>query len=269
MKLSTSILLCFSLLLLLLLGFLCHANASITNWPSAQYLMVDQHGSIVPEGYAAGLTEIAQAEAQSSANAAAAQAVTDATEAASNVVNQIVAALTGSIGFGYVTGYTVSFAGAAEVSTNASAQIVYLQFGAGGSSNILGTAHTGHYIWHAYSEAMNATPAIKYRSNLNATSTWEFAEYQSTAEFSDTTVNGTLYETVYRSTVWMPTAYDTAFFMAFCEILGGGVVGGLFDVIDGFSINGAVGYTGQIASDGYVWTYQCGALMSVTNEVTQ
>jgi len=255
----------------LLIGTMCAhtAYASITNWPAAQYLMVDQNGRIVPEGYAAGLTEIAQAEAQAAAAQAAARAVRDSTAAASNVVNDIVSVLTGSIGFGYVTGHTVSIGGVVEVSTNASAQIVYCEFGAGGSTNIGEVAHTGHYIWHAYSEQMNTMPAIKYRTNLEATNSWEFAEFQSTAEYTSETVNGVLYETVYRSTVYLPSALDSAFFLAFCEIAGGGSAGGYFRVESGFSIGGKVGFTGTVEREGLYWTYQCGALMSVTNEVPE
>lgn len=255
----------------LLIGTMCAhtAYASITNWPAAQYLMVDQNGRIVPEGYAAGLTEIAQAEAQAAAAQAAARAVADAAASASNTVDQIVDVLTGAMGFGYVVGHTVSIAGVVQVSTNASAQIVGCEFGAVASTNIGGTAHTGHHIWHAYSEPMNATPAIKYRTNLDATNTWEFAEYQSTAEHTDTTVGGTFYETVYRSTVYLPSTLDSAFFLAFCEIVGGGSGGGLFTVESGFSIGGKVGFTGTVQRGGLYWTYQCGALMSVTNEAPQ
>lgn len=254
------------------LGALCWATtarASVTNWPAYQYLMVDQNGMISPAGYAAGLTEIAQFEAQAASVAQATALQADATAAASNVVDAVVAALTGAYGFCYVTGYTVSFSGAVQVSTNASAQIALLQFGVAGSTNILGVAHTGHYLWHVYSEAMNATPAIKYHTNLNATNAWQVAEYQSTTSFNNTTVNGTLYETIYRSTVWMPSAYDSAFFMAFCEILGGGVAGGMFDIQTGFSIGGKVGFTGDVVENGYRKTFQCGALMSITNEVAQ
>lgn len=258
MKTAVATVILFVLFILLALGSLFRAAAE--GYP--QFLMVDQHGNIQPSGYAAGLTEIAAAEAQTAAAQAAAIAVQDATASASDVVDRVVSALTGAIGFGYVTGYTVSFAGAVEVSTNASAQIVYCQFGAAGSTNIESAAYTGHYIWHAYSEAMNAEPAIKYKTNLDATNSWEFAEYQSTAEFNNTTVNGILYETVYRSTVWLPASLDSAFFLAFCEVIGGGTAGSAFDVIEGFSINGKVGYTGQITRDGYVWTYKCGALMS-------
>lgn len=266
MRLLQTVFILLLLLCGLLLGALCSAHAQP---PAPQaYLMVDQHGNIVPEGYAAGLSEIAQTEAQAAAAQAAAQAVADATAAASNVVDDIVTVLTGSIGFGYVTGHTVGVGGVVEVSTNATAQIVYCQFGAGGASNILGTAHTGHYIWHAYSETMNTLPAIKYRTNLEATNAWEFCEYQSTAEFTSHTVNGVLYETVYRSTVWLPSSMDSAFFIAFCEIIGGGSAGGLFTVENGFSIGGKVGFTGTVQCDGLWWTYQAGALMSVTNGVT-
>lgn len=259
----------FFALVLMLVGFSIRAAGAITNWPSAQYLMVDQYGTIQPPGYAAGLTEIAQTEAQAAAAQASALAVGEATAAASNVVNDIVSVLTGSIGFGYVTGHTVGIGGVVQVSTNATAQIVLCQFGSAGSTNISGTAYTGHYIWHAYSETMNSLPAIKYRTNLNATNNWEFAEYQSTAEYLNETVNGTLYETVYRSTVWLPSSLDRAFFLAFCEIYGGGSAGGLFRVENGFSIGGKAGITATVQREGLYWIYKCGALMSVTNEVPQ
>lgn len=269
MKTIAATLFCFFLLALFMIGFSIRASAAVTNWPSAQYLMVDQFGSIQPPGYAAGLTEIAQAEASAASAIAAAQAVADATAAASNTVNEIVSVLTGSIGFGYVVGHTVGIGGVVQVSTNATAQIVFCQFGAGGSTNISGTAYTGHYIWHVYSETMNSLPVIKYRTNLDATNTWEFAEFQSTAEYTQTTVNGVEYATVYRSTVWLPSSLDSAFFLAFCEIIGGGSAGGMFRVENGFSIGGKVGLTGTVQRDGLWWTYQCGALMSVTNEVPQ
>lgn len=258
-----------TILLLLLLPLA--ALAVSTNWPPLPqaYLMVDQHGKIVPEGYAAGLSEIAQNEAQAAAVAAAAQAVRDATASASNTVDDIVGVLTGAIGFGYVTGHTVSIGGVVEVSTNATAQIVFVEFGVAGSTNISEVAHTGHYIWHVYSEQMNSMPAIKYGTNLEEKNEWEFVEYQSTSEFTSHTVNGVEYEKVYRSTVYLPSALDSAFFLAFCEIMGGGSAGGMFRVENGFSIGGKTGFTGTVEREGLWWTYQCGALMSVTNEVPQ
>ena len=261
----------FSYLLFLsfVIGCFCYVYADSPPLPTNQYLMVDQHGNIRPEGYAAGLTEIAQAEAAAVAAQSAAQAVAESTKAASNVVNDIVQVLTGSVGFGYVTGYTVGIGGVVEVSTNATAQIVYCQFGQGGTTNIGGIAQTGHYIWHAYSEQMNTVPAIKYKTTLEDDEDWEFAEYQSTAEYSNQTVNGTLYETVYRSTVYLPSTLDSSFFLAFCEIYGGGSGGGMFQIENGFSIGGKTGFSGTVFNEGLWWTYKCGALMSVTNEVSQ
>lgn len=245
------------------------ASFAVAQPPVPQaYLMVDQHGNIVPEGYAAGLTEIAQNEAQAAAVAAAAQAVRDATASASNTVDDIVGVLTGAIGFGYVTGHTVSIGGVVEVSTNATAQIVFVEFGKI-ATNINAVAHTGHYIWHAYSEQMNSMPAIKYGTNLEEKNEWEFVEYQSTSEFTSHTVNGVEYEKVYRSTVYLPSTLDSAFFLAFCEIMGGGSAGGMFRVENGFSIGGKTGFTGTVEREGLWWTYQCGALMSVTNEVSE
>lgn len=253
-------------------GLMCwatSARASETNWPSAQLLMVDQNGNIVPSGYTAGLTEIAAAEANAEATRQSAELVDQTTAAASNVVNDVVAALTGAYGFAYVTGHTVSFSGAVEVSTNASSHIVFCQFGTAGTMTTNAVQHTGHYIWHVYSEDMNTMPAIKYKRNLNGTNGWEFAAYQSTAEYTSNTVNGVTYNTIYRSTVWLPSVYDSSFFMAFCEIAGGGQAGGKLDVYEGLSVNGKVGITGDVIRNGLKFSYQTGLLMSVTNEVPQ
>ena len=267
-KLCVSVIGLAAIFVFFLLGLLMSANAAQLDWPAyGQFLMVDQHGNIQPSGYTAGLSEIAAAEAQAAAAQQAAQAVAESTSAASNVVDQIVSVLTGAIGFGYVQGHVVSFSGAVEVFTNAAAQLVLIQPGAAGNITTNGIAHTGHYVWHAYSEAMNSMPAIKYKTNLDATNAWQFVQYQSTSEYNNTTVNGVLYETIYRSTVWLPSSLNSAFFLAFCEISGGGQAGGYFDVVSGFSINGKKGFTGDQVRNGYVWHYECGALMSVTNEV--
>lgn len=255
----------FALLALLLLGSLMRANAE----PSVQYLMADQYGRITPEGYAAGLSDIAAAEAAAESTRQAAELSAETAAIASNIVDEVVKALTGAIGFGYVSGHTVSFAGSVNISTGAAARIVYCQFGAAGTAFTNGTLHSGHYVWHVYTETLNAMPAIKYKIELNATNAWEDVEYQTTQQYSDTTVNGVNYSTVYRSTVWMPSSLDGAFFLAFCETYGGGQAGGLFDVIDGFTIGGKRGFSGVRVRDGLAWTYECGALMSVTNEASQ
>ncbi|MCK9327432.1 MAG: hypothetical protein M0P69_18210 [Bacteroidales bacterium] len=247
------------------------ATAAETNLnnSAAQYLMADQHGKIIPQGYAAGLQEIAATEAQAAATATAAQLVTETTAAASNVVADVVSALTGAYGFAYVTGHTVSFSGAVQVSTNVSAQIIHMELGAGGNMTTNAIAHSGHYVWHVYSEAMNTMPAIKYKRELDGTNAWEFVAFQSTAEFTDTIVDGITYPVVYRSTVWLPSIYDQAFFMAFCEIKGGGQAGALLDIEGGLSVGGKVGFSGQITRNGKIYTYITGLLMGVEDDEVQ
>lgn len=230
----------------------------------AQYLMVDQNGRFVPEGYAAGLSDIARAEAEAAAVAQAAIAVGQAANAASGVVDQVVGVLVGGVGFGYVQGYTVSVGGVLQVSTNASASIVYARF-CQGVTNIGGVVHSEHHIYHVYSEPMNAMPAIKYRETLEG-GEWQFVEFQQTEELRGETVNGRLYDVVYRSRVYLPAAYDSAFFLAFCEIVGGGGESGVFQVEGGFAIGGKEGFSGEVVREGRRWRYQCGALMEVLDE---
>jgi len=244
--------------------------ARASEYSSAQFLMVDQHGNIMPPGFAAGLDDIARESAKAEANRQAAELYASTTAAASNIVAEVVAALTGAYGFAYVTGHTVSLsAGSVEISTNATVSIVYCQFGDGGTLTTNGVPYTGHYIWHVFSEGVNSAPAVKYKTNLDATNVWRYADLQSTAEFQNTTVNGTAYDVIYRSTVWLPSSLSSAFFMAFCEAVGQGSVGSVLVVEGGFSINGKVGYTGTDVRNGKVYTYDSGALMSVTNEVQQ
>lgn len=237
--------------------------------PTMYPIMIDQHGNISPNGYVAGLTDIANEEARAAANLQAGQVVQQATAAASNVVDAIATALTGSIGFGYVTGHVISFSGTVDISTNATSNMLLLQLGQGGSMTTNGVPYSGHYVWHAYNVPMNSLPAIKYMTNLDATNAWEFVQYQSTAEFNDIEINGITFPTLYRSTVWMPTALSGAFFIAFVESYGGGQAGGFFDVQGGFTIGGKRGLTGTLVEDGLLKTFEGGAFMSYTNEVPQ
>jgi hypothetical protein len=247
-----------AVIIVIMFGWLCISKAH-----GNQMLMVDQNGNIVPSGYTAGLDEIAEAEAQAVAAQQAADLITQTTAAASNIVDEITTALTGSIGICYVTGHTISFDTAVIVNSNATAYIVYFQPLAAGTMTTNGTSYSGHYVWHVYSSAVNSTPLIKYKSNLNATNGWQFADYQSTSEYHNATVNGTTYAVIYRSTVWLPSSYDAAFFEAFVESTGGGSAGDLFDVVDGISIGGKVGFTGTIERNGKFYTYHTGILMSV------
>jgi len=254
------IILFIALLILGLLTGLSFAQSTETR----QYLMADQHGNIMPSGYAAGLSDIARAEATA---AVIEQSVTIAAQTmaeGSNLVNDVVNALTGTFGFCYATGHTISFAGAVSVSSNAAAYIIWFQPGAAGTMTTNGVQYTGHYLWHYYTEGMNTTPLIKYRRVVGSTNAWEIAEFQSTAEYNNETVNGVTYETVYRSTVYLPSIYDSSFFMAFCEILPGSSAGGALDVIGSLTINGTALYSGTVTNAGLTRVYSSGLLMEVT-----
>lgn len=231
---------------------------------SRQVISVDQNGNIQPPGYAAGLTDIARAEAQAAVVEQSVSIAAETMTEGSNIVNGVVQVLTGAYGFGYITGHTISFSGAVQVSTNAAAEIAFFQPGAAGTLTTNGTQHTGHYLWHYYTESMNTTPLIKYKRVLNSTNAWEFAEFQSTAEYNNETVNGVLYETIYRSTVWLPSIYDSAFFMAFCEILPGGSAGGALDIVGSLTIGGQALFSGTVTNAGLIRVYSSGLLMGVT-----
>jgi len=225
-------------LIIIALAIIC-LFARFSYGQSRQVIIVDQNGNIQPAGYVAGLTDIAQAEASAiiatQSVALAAQTMNDA----SNVVSDVVAALTGAYGFAYVTGHVVSFSGAVSVNTNAAAYIQFLELGAAGQNvQTNGAAHDGHYVWHYYTAAMNSTPWIKYQRVLGPTNSWEFVDLQTTQEYTDTTVNGVRYDTIYRSTVWLPSTYSTAFFMAFCDVLPGGQAGATLDIKGGITIEG-------------------------------
>jgi hypothetical protein len=111
---------------------------------------------------------------------------------------------------------------------------------------------------------MNTTPLIKYKRVVGSTNAWEFAEFQSTAEYNNHTVNGVTYDTIYRSTVWLPSSYNSAFFMAFCEILPGGSAGGALDIVGSLTIGGTALYSGTVTNAGLIRVYSSGLLMGVT-----
>ena len=251
------------LVALAVLGLLTGLSIAQTN-ETRQYLMADQHGNIMPSGYAAGLSDIARAEATAAVVEQSVAIAAQTMAEGSNLVNDVVSALTGAFGFCYATGHTISFAGAVSISTNAAAYITYFQPGAAGTMTTNATAYTGHYIWHYYTEAMNTTPLIKYKRVVGSTNAWEFAEFQTTAEYNNQTVNGITYDTIYRSTVWLPSIYNSAFFMAFCEILPGGSAGGALDIVGSLTINGTALYSGTVTNAGIIRVYSSGLLMGVT-----
>lgn len=246
---------------LFVIGFgtgLCHAQ-------TRQIITVDQNGNIQPPGYVAGLTDIARAEAQAIVATQSVILAQQSLMAASNVVSDVVSALTGAYGFAYVTGHVVSFSGAVQVSTNAAAYIVSLDLGGAGKNvTTNGAAHDGHYVWHHYTESMNSTPWIKYKQVLGNTNSWELVALQSTQEFTDYTLNGTLYPVIYRTTVWLPTSLSSAFFMAFCEVLPGGQAGSALDIITGITIDGQALVSQTVTNlNGHIEIYQTGLLKEV------
>jgi len=255
-----------STILIIVLALIC-LFSRFSYGQSRQVITVDQHGNIEPAGYVAGLSDIAQAEASAivatQSVALAAQTMADA----SSVVSDVVAALTGAYGFAYVTGHVVSFAGAVSVNTNAASYIVYLQLGAAGLNvQTNGAAHDGHYVWHYYTAAMNSTPWIRYQRVIGPTNSWEFVNLQTTQEYTDTTVDGVHYDTIYRSTVWLPSNYSSAFFMAFCEILPGGQAGAALDIKGGLTINGNALFTGIVTNlNNQVEVWHTGLLKEVRN----
>lgn len=234
---------------------------------SRQVISVDQYGNIEPAGYVAGLSDIARAEAQAVIAIQAAEIADQTLTGASNVVNDVVSALTGAYGFAYVTGHAVSFNGAVQVSSNAAAYIVYLNLGAAGRNvHTNGAAHDGHYVWHYYTETMNSTPWIKYKQVFGVTNAWQFAEMQSTQEFSDTTINGVFYETIYRTTVWLPSVYSSSFFMAFCEVMPGGQAGSALDIKNGITLDGQPLFSGTVTNlNGQAEVWRTGLLKEVIN----
>jgi len=254
------------------IAFITFIVASLLAWlcygQSRQVITVDQHGNIEPAGYVAGLTDIARAEAQAVVALQFGEILSQSFIAASNIVSDVTAALTGAYGFAYVTGHVVSYRGAVQVSSNAAAYIVWLDLGSAGKNVMTnGVAHDGHYVWHYYTESMNSTPWIKYKQVLGATNSWEFAELQATQEFTDVEINGVTYATIYRTTVWLPSVYSSAFFMAFCEIRPGGQAGEALNIISGLSIDGQTLFTGTVTNlNGQVEIWKTGLLKEVINQ---
>jgi hypothetical protein len=253
------------IILLIVALFLFGFFARFSYGQSRQVVTVDQHGNIEPAGYVAGLTDIARAEAQAIVATQFGELLSQSFIAASNIVADVTDALTGTYGFAYVTGHVVSYRGAVQVSTNVAAYITYVDMGSAGKNVMTnGAPHDGHYVWHYYTATMNSTPWIKYKEVLGATNAWAFVELQSTQEFSDTTVNGIHYDTIYRTTIWLPSIYSSAFLMAFCEILPGGAAGSALNVITGYTIDGQKLFTGTVTNlNNQIEVYITGSLKEV------
>lgn len=246
--------------------FLVPALAVAQAVTNAQYLMVDESGKVVPEGYTMGLSDIAASAASVAAASNAAVAVAEATVNASNIVNSVIASVTGAYGFGYIEGYLVSFGDSVSVSTNASCSIVKVEIAAAGTTNINSEEYSGHYFWYVYTEPMPSVPFVKWKRALDASNEWHTVEFQETEKYENVTIGGTTYGTAYRSTVWMPSSYNSSFFLTYCEITGGGGSGELLDVYGGLSVNGNAGYSGAVTNSGVIETYLGGVLIKKEEE---
>ncbi len=238
----------------------------------AQYLMVDENGRIVPEGYTLGLDQLAEAAAEVAAASNRTIAVNEATDAARSVVSNLTEVLVGNNSFGYIDGFTVSFGGVANVSTNADCQIVKFEVNAwndGGTTNINGVACTGHYIYFYFSEPMNTTPYIKWKRALDGTNDWEVVECQDIVHYPDGTVlDGQAFNNLYRATAYTDATLAQSFYLAYCEIAAADGDGSMFNVYGGLRINGETGITGDVLRLGAgsvtnVFTYKNGLLMAI------
>lgn len=232
-----------------------------------------QRGTFTPEGYLLGVSDIAEQTATIIAVSNRAEAVKDATEAAKSTVDAVTSMLLGTEGFGYISGYVVSFGNSVEVDTNTvKCTIIDFDFGGAGNTNISGTAYTGHYVRYVYTQPIDSVPYIRYKVNLLSTNDWEVAEFQDTRRYAESaTVGGVTYTEVYQSTVWIPSSYDSSFYRVFTEV-SAGESSDVFSIANEFKIGTETGFTGWVknwlTADTYEmrW-FKCGAL--TTKVMTQ
>lgn len=246
-----------------------HANADSTPPApgAAQYLMVDEEGHIVPEGYTLGIDQIASAAASVAAASNRVLAVQEATAASREVVSNLTEVLVGTASFGYIDGFVVSFGGAASVSTNATCQI--LQFEVEKEhTTVDGVPYSGHYITYYFTEPMNSVPYIKWKAALTDAE-WNVVPLQDVTYLGTVTVNGRQYSEVYRSTAYTPSSLTQAFYLAYCEIAAADGDGSMLPIHGGITINGEVAYTGVVTNDNAVFIYHSGLLMSAPEAVAQ
>ena len=241
---------------------------------SGQFLAWDtQKQCFVPEGYVLGIQDIATQTAIIIAASNRAEAVSEATASAKSTVDSVTSMLLGAEGFGYISGYVVSFGNSVSIDTNnVKCSIIDFDFGGAGNTNIEGTAYSGHNVRYVYTSQIDSVPYLRYKVNLLETNDWEIAEFQNTSHYADSvTINGIVYTEVYQSTVWIPSIYDTSFFRVFTEVSSGGS-SDIFTVANEFKVGTESGFTGWmknwITSDTYEMRYyKCGVL--TTKVMTQ
>ena len=234
----------------------------------AQFLMVDESGNIVPEGYTLGIDQIAQAAADVATASNKAEAVAEAVQASQEVVEALVDVLVGSTSYGYIDGFVVSLGGAADVSTNATCRIVQFEAPGGVAETVGGVDYAACEVWYYFSEPMNSTPYIKWKTALSE-ETWEIVELQDITYLGSATVDGVPYSNLYHSTAYIPASLSSAFFLAYCDVAAADGDGSMLPIWGGIKMNGIEAYSGAVTNGGFEFMFQGGLLMSAPREVEE
>lgn len=232
------------------------AGAAVMARADGQFLMVNEDGEITPKGYTLGLDQIADTAAAVGLASNRVAAVAEATAASRDIVSNLTEVLVGNNTFGYIDGFVVSFGGVAAVSTNAACRIVKFQVDAETNGDM-----SGHYIWYCFTEPMNSTPYVKWKSALSD-DTWNIVPTQDLVHYQDGTyLDGVPYNNLYRSTAWMNSSLSRAFYMAYCDIATPDGDGSAFPIVGPITIQGESGFSGAVTNDNAVFTFVNGLLM--------
>lgn len=254
------------------LGFFAAAALNGCESPAyaaqAQYLMVDENGKIVPEGYTLGIDQIAQAAASVATASNRAVAVAEAVQASQEIVEDLTEVLVGTQSYGYIDGFVVSLGGAAAVSTNATCRIVKFEAPDGVAETVGGVDYAAFEIYYYYTEPMNSTPYIKWKTALSE-ETWEIVELQDITYLGSATVDGVPYSNLYHSTAYIPASLSSAFFLAYCDVAAADGDGSMLPIWGGIKMNGIEAYSGAVTNGGFEFMFQGGLLMSAPREVEE
>ncbi len=243
----------------------CEARA---DEPQAQFLMVDENGNIVPEGYTLGIDQIASAAADVAAASNRVAAVAEAVQASQEIVEDLIEVLIGAQSYGYIDGFVVSLGGAAAVSTNADGRIVKFEAPSGVAETVGGVDYAAYEVWYYFTEPMNSTPFIKWKTSLT-NETWEIVELQDITYLGSGTVDGVPYSNLYHSTAYIPEELSSAFFKAFCEVSAADGDGSMLPIWGGIKMNGIEAYSGAVTNGGFEFMFQGGLLMSAPREIEE
>ena len=221
-------------------------------YQQGQMLMINERGKIVPEGYAVGISDIAEAVASQKVVQATATVVREAQKAAAEEVDTVVDSLLGVNAYAYCDDFVESLGGAASVSTNAQCRII--QFQVGTVREIIdGVSYSRCDIYYYFSEPMNQTPYVQMMPTLEggATNEWTKVELQNTQALGTYVHQGVTYENAYLSYVWTLTELEQTFYRVNCEIKAAAGDGTVFDVVGGITVNGDKGDTATFVATNY------------------